>query len=624
MHPGRRRVGQDPGAHPPHRPPDRHRRGRRPATSSPSPSPARRPASCARRLGALGVRDGVAAGTFHASPTASSAGAGPTGASARPRCSTARCASSCRLLGRRSQRTPRSSRPTSPARSSGPRPGIVDPSDYAAEADGRPVARRRCRSPRWPRSTARYEDEKHGARAASTSTTCCWLCGTAIERRHRVRRRPALAVPPPVRRRVPGREPGAVPPAARLAGRSHADLCVVGDPNQAIYAWNGADAATSSTSPAASPAPRSCELADNYRSTPQILAVANAVLGGGRPRATRHRRRRPVPLVRAFDTDDATKRRGIARARPPGARHRRAVVRHRGARAHQRPGRAVRGGASATPASRSGCAAAEPSSSSPRCSDALTEPASGRRAASPPGPPTSRPRSPHVDESDERRCTSSELVRLAADFAALDATPGAAGFIAWLAATVARRGGRRPPATRVDIVTFHRAKGLEWPVVFVAGLERGLVPIGHADTPEAEAEERRLLYVAVTRAEHELHCTWAERRTFGTKAGAAPAVAVARPIEDVRARLEGRAPAIIEPRAARPGSPSARAKLPKGKSRRARPAGARRPQGVAHHRRAGRRRAGLRDLPRHDARRGGRGPAQQRAASCSRCPASGR
>ncbi len=51
----------------------------------------------------------------------------------------------------------------------------------------------------------------------------------------------------------------------------------------------------------------------------------------------------------------------------------------------------------------------------------------------------------------------------------------------------------------------------------VAGLESGLVPIGHAHTPEAEAEERRLLHVALTRAIDEVTCTWAERRTFGTR-----------------------------------------------------------------------------------------------------------
>ncbi len=51
----------------------------------------------------------------------------------------------------------------------------------------------------------------------------------------------------------------------------------------------------------------------------------------------------------------------------------------------------------------------------------------------------------------------------------------------------------------------------------MAGLEQGLVPIGQATTPAAQAEEQRLLYVALTRAGTELHCSWAERRTFGDR-----------------------------------------------------------------------------------------------------------
>jgi superfamily I DNA/RNA helicase len=62
-------------------------------------------------------------------------------------------------------------------------------------------------------------------------------------------------------------------------------------------------------------------------------------------------------------------------------------------------------------------------------------------------------------------------------------------------------------------VTFHRAKGLEWQVVFVTGLERGLVPISWAATADARAEERRLLHVALGRAEDCVHCSWARERT---------------------------------------------------------------------------------------------------------------
>src|SRR5205823_2230517 len=89
------------------------------------------------------------------------------------------------------------------------------------------------------------------------------------------------------------------------------DLCVVGDPNQAIYSWNGADASYLVDFTTHFPTAATVALTDNYRSTPQILAVANAVLGTGGLTATVDAG--PVPLVRTFDSaqDEA---RGIARA----------------------------------------------------------------------------------------------------------------------------------------------------------------------------------------------------------------------------------------------------------------------------------------------------------------------
>jgi superfamily I DNA/RNA helicase len=60
----------------------------------------------------------------------------------------------------------------------------------------------------------------------------------------------------------------------------------------------------------------------------------------------------------------------------------------------------------------------------------------------------------------------------------------------------------------VVLSTFHRAKGLQWPTVLVLGLSAGLMPLSAAQTQEAVDEERRLLYVALTRAEEELWCSW--------------------------------------------------------------------------------------------------------------------
>jgi DNA helicase-2/ATP-dependent DNA helicase PcrA len=72
---------------------------------------------------------------------------------------------------------------------------------------------------------------------------------------------------------------------------------------------------------------------------------------------------------------------------------------------------------------------------------------------------------------------------------------------------------------RVVLTTFHRAKGLQWPTVLVLGLGAGLLPIASAQTEAAIEEERRLLYVALTRAEEELWCSWFEHGA-GAAAGA--------------------------------------------------------------------------------------------------------
>jgi DNA helicase-2/ATP-dependent DNA helicase PcrA len=68
----------------------------------------------------------------------------------------------------------------------------------------------------------------------------------------------------------------------------------------------------------------------------------------------------------------------------------------------------------------------------------------------------------------------------------------------------------------VTLMTVHTAKGLEWPVVFVVGLEDGLFPLSRAtETPEGLEEERRLAYVASTRAQDRLYLSWARARRRG-------------------------------------------------------------------------------------------------------------
>jgi DNA helicase II / ATP-dependent DNA helicase PcrA len=69
----------------------------------------------------------------------------------------------------------------------------------------------------------------------------------------------------------------------------------------------------------------------------------------------------------------------------------------------------------------------------------------------------------------------------------------------------------------ISLLTMHNAKGLEFPIVFIAGLEEGLFPHSRSlDSEGAMEEERRLFYVAMTRAETKLHLSWARyRRRFG-------------------------------------------------------------------------------------------------------------
>ena len=70
-----------------------------------------------------------------------------------------------------------------------------------------------------------------------------------------------------------------------------------------------------------------------------------------------------------------------------------------------------------------------------------------------------------------------------------------------------------PDADMVTMMTLHNAKGLEFPTVFIAGLEDGLFPMSRSyDDPEEMEEERRLFYVGITRAENKLYLTHARQR----------------------------------------------------------------------------------------------------------------
>ncbi|AJT42987.1 ATP-dependent DNA helicase [Psychromicrobium lacuslunae] len=79
-----------------------------------------------------------------------------------------------------------------------------------------------------------------------------------------------------------------------------------------------------------------------------------------------------------------------------------------------------------------------------------------------------------------------------------------------------------PTVQGVTLASLHSAKGLEWDAVFLVGLSEGLMPISFADTAEAVDEERRLLYVGITRAREFLSLSWSLSRTPGGRANRKP------------------------------------------------------------------------------------------------------
>lgn len=307
------------------------------------------------------------------------------------------------------------------------------------------------------------------------------------------------------------------------------DLCVVGDPNQAIYRWNGADASFLRDFEELFPGGTTVSLAHNYRCSGSIVRASAAVLaassdrnaprlGSVVPTAVRHGGSSPTIRADATGADEAA---AVARAvrdhRPPGARWRaQAVLVRTNAQA------AVLDAALRLAGIPSRLRGATALLDHFAVRDAL------RSAARSPAPLVSwlvdldqalhrgSGEAPQEQVPDDRLDALTELARLGGELAAAEPSATAASLPAWLAANVQSenpvRGG-----DAVDIATFHAAKGLEWSVVHLAGIEDGFVPISRARTAEALAEEQRLLYVAITRARDELVISWARERTFGER-----------------------------------------------------------------------------------------------------------
>jgi DNA helicase-2/ATP-dependent DNA helicase PcrA len=94
--------------------------------------------------------------------------------------------------------------------------------------------------------------------------------------------------------------------------------------------------------------------------------------------------------------------------------------------------------------------------------------------------------------------------------AMLDELPEGSSIQEFARELVDREHSQHEPTTEaVTLSTIHAAKGLEWPLVFIVGVNEGYLPISHARTPAAIQEEKRLLYVGITRAMRELRISFA-------------------------------------------------------------------------------------------------------------------
>jgi ATP-dependent DNA helicase UvrD/PcrA len=330
---------------------------------------------------------------------------------------------------------------------------------------------------------------------------------------------------------------------AWVGGRD--DVCVVGDPRQTIYSFTGATAAYLRDFAGDYPDATVVRLVRDYRSTPQVVAVANRLAGrsgGASPLAetsaelVAQRRPGPEPLVSRYDDEEAEAVGVATRAAvligggvPPEeiailVRVNAHMERFEVALAAAKVPFVVRGAERfyERPEVRQalvlirGAARADGAGwSSPDGTDGLLPPrdmpATVRDVLASAGL-TAEPAAERGPVR-ERWESLAAIAALARDLTA--ARPQAT--LADFAAELARRAdiGHAPVASAVTLATMHAAKGLEWDAVMLPGLVEGIMPIVHARTPEAIEEERRLLYVAVTRARQHLQLSWATARTPG-------------------------------------------------------------------------------------------------------------
>ncbi|HTP14590.1 MAG TPA: ATP-dependent helicase [Streptosporangiaceae bacterium] len=333
------------------------------------------------------------------------------------------------------------------------------------------------------------------------------------------------------------------------------DICVVGDPRQTIYSFAGATPSYLTGFAAEYTGATVIRLVRSYRSTPQLVALANRLCragarSGGAPLVAQ-RPAGPVPEFteyadeQAETTAVARQAAALIRAGMP-AREIAVLVRtnaqtqgHEQALADAGVPFQLRGAERffdrtevrqavvlLRSAARSATVGEDPASQVRPVLAGL-----GLSGEVPPGRGLAR----------DRWESLQALAQLAGDYFA--AAPQAT--LADLAAELELRTetGQAPAMGGVTLASLHAAKGLEWDAVFLPGLTDGSMPIVYAQTDAAVDEERRLLYVGVTRARERVLLSWALARLPGGRRTRKPS----RFLDDVRPRPLREAAAAVRP-----------------------------------------------------------------------------
>jgi DNA helicase-2/ATP-dependent DNA helicase PcrA len=283
------------------------------------------------------------------------------------------------------------------------------------------------------------------------------------------------------------------------------DLCVVGDDYQSIYAFTGAGPEHLLGVPDRFPDAVVVRLEENYRSTPQVLELANRLvprLGGAEKTLLATRGDGPAPVLRPFpspEEEDAALLEAIRALDAPLEEV--AILARTNARLTDfeellHDARIPFQGASLLErdAARRLCRRLERSAAP--AGEAVREAA--LEAGLLERPPDRLGEREQVRQQDLGR-----LVALAAEF-----DGDAAAFVADLRERFAPGSDG---AHGVNLLTFHRAKGLEFEAVFLPRLQAKELPSKQARTDDEVAEERRLLYVGLTRAKRVLWLSWSGR-----------------------------------------------------------------------------------------------------------------